>query len=49
MNLGKEMVDQNRIKIVYMNATMMKADDFSKPYDLADHKSFTKMIQGEAG
>ncbi len=49
MNLGKEMVDQNRVKIVHVNMPMMKADGFSKPYDPADHKSFAKMIQGEAG
>ncbi len=47
MNLGKEMVDKNRVKIVHVNAPMMKADGFSRPYDPADHKSFAKMIQKE--
>lgn len=49
MNLGKEMVDQHRVKIVHVNAPMMKADGISRPYDPADHKSFAKMILGEAG
>jgi hypothetical protein len=29
MNLGKEMVNKNRVKVVYSKAVDMQADDFS--------------------
>ena len=46
MNLGKEMVDQERIQVVYVKAAEMKADGFSKPFDPAEFKKFAKMVQG---
>jgi hypothetical protein len=49
MHLGKEMVDEGRIAVVYKSADLMEADGFSKPYDPAKHKPFAAMIQGEAG
>jgi ribosomal protein L7Ae-like RNA K-turn-binding protein len=49
MHLGKEMVDEGRIAVVYKSAEGMEADGFSKPYDPAKHKPFAAMIQGEAG
>jgi ribosomal protein L7Ae-like RNA K-turn-binding protein len=47
MHLGKEMVDEGRIVVVYKCAEGMEADGFSKPYDPAKHKPFAAMIQGE--
>jgi hypothetical protein len=46
MNLGKEMVDQERVHVVYIKAAEMKADGFSKPFDPAEFKKFAKMVQG---
>jgi hypothetical protein len=46
MNLGKEMVDQERVHVVYIKATEMKADGFSKPIDPAEFRKFAKMVQG---
>jgi hypothetical protein len=48
MNLGKEMVDENRIRVEYVKAAGMIADGFSKPYDPAEHKPFAAVVQGEA-
>jgi len=48
MHLGKEMVDEGRIVVVYKSAEGMEADGFSKPYDPAKHKPFAAMIQGES-
>jgi hypothetical protein len=49
MNLGREVVEENRASILHVKAEDMKADGFSKPYDPAEHKPFAVMIQGEAG
>jgi hypothetical protein len=46
MNLGKEMVDQERVHVVYIKAVEMKADGFSKPFDPAEFKKYAKMVQG---
>jgi hypothetical protein len=46
MNLGKEMVDQERVHVVYIKAAEMKADGFSKPFDPVEFKKFAKMVQG---
>jgi hypothetical protein len=46
MNLGKEIVDQGRVHVVYIKAAEMKADGFSKPYDPAEFKGFAKVVQG---
>jgi hypothetical protein len=46
MNLGKEMVDQERVHVVYIKAAEMKADGFSKPFDPAEFKKFARMVQG---
>lgn len=46
MNLEKEVVDQKRALILYARAETMKADGFSKPYDLAEYRIFADMIQG---
>jgi len=34
MHLGKDMVDEERIKVIYAKARDMQADGFSKPYEL---------------
>jgi hypothetical protein len=47
MNLGKEMVDEGRVKVIYKRAEEMEADDISKPYDPAKQKPFTKLMLGE--
>jgi len=46
MNLGKEMVDQERVHVVYIKAMEMRADGFSKPFDPAEFRKFAKMVQG---
>jgi hypothetical protein len=46
MNLGKEMVDEGRIIVVFKRAEEMEADGFLKPYDPSKHKPFSKMIMG---
>jgi hypothetical protein len=38
--LGKEMVDEDRVKVKHICAEEMEADGFSKPYDPAEHKKF---------
>jgi hypothetical protein len=45
MNLGKEMVDEGRAKVVYVRAEDMKADGFSKPLDPSGHCRFVKMMK----
>jgi hypothetical protein len=45
MNLGKEMVDEGRAKVVYVRAEDMKADGFSKPLDPSGHCRFVEMIK----
>ena len=47
MNLGKEAVDEGRLQVVYKSAEGMEADGFSKPYDLAKHIPFARLIQVE--
>jgi hypothetical protein len=47
MHLAKEMVDQRRVEIKYLNAEAMIADGFSKPYDPVEHEPFARKIQGE--
>jgi hypothetical protein len=47
MHLGKEMVDEGRVKVIYKRAEEMEADGFSKPYDPAKQKPFTKLMLGE--
>jgi hypothetical protein len=47
MNLGKEMVDEARAKVIYFKARDMQADGFSKLYDLVKHKPFPRLILGE--
>ncbi len=37
MNLGKEMVDEKRVRVEYVKAAGMIADGFSKPYDPVEH------------
>jgi hypothetical protein len=46
MNLGKEMVDEGWIIVVFKRAEEMEADGFSKPYDPSKHKPILKMIMG---
>jgi hypothetical protein len=45
MNLGKEMVDEGRIKVIYVQAEGMKADGLSKPLDPSGHCKFVQMMQ----
>jgi hypothetical protein len=45
MNLGKEMVDEGRVKVVYVQAEEMKADGFSKPLDPSGHCKFVPLMQ----
>jgi hypothetical protein len=45
MNLGKEMIDEGRVKVVYVKAEDMKADGFSKPLDPSGHHRFVEMIE----
>jgi len=47
MHLGKEMVDEGRVKVIYKRAEDMDADGFSKLYDSAKQKPFTKLMLGE--
>jgi hypothetical protein len=46
MNLGKEVADEGRLKVVYQSAEGMEADGFSKPYDPAKQIPFARLIQG---
>jgi hypothetical protein len=45
MNLGKEMVDEGRVKVVYVKAEEMKADGFSKLLDPSGHDKFLALMQ----
>jgi hypothetical protein len=47
MNLGKEVVNEGRLKVVYQSAEGIEADSFSKPYDPAKRAPFAALIQGE--
>jgi hypothetical protein len=42
MHLGKELVDEGRIKVIYVKASKMQADAFSKPYEPAKQESFSR-------
>jgi hypothetical protein len=46
MHLGKEMVDEKRLKVVYKKGDDMLADGFSKPYDPVKHKPFAIELMG---
>jgi hypothetical protein len=46
MHLGKEMVDEKRLKVVYKKGEEMLADGFSKPYDPVKHKPFAVELMG---
>ncbi len=47
MHLGKVMVDEKRIKVIYKNAEGMLADGFSKVYDPVKQAPFAELILGE--
>jgi len=53
MNLGKEMVDEDRVKVKHICTEAMEADGFSKLYDPAEHKKFVvklvRCINGDNG
>jgi len=46
MHLGKEMVDEKLLKVVYKKGDEMLADGFSKPYDPVKHKPFAIEFMG---
>jgi len=46
MFLGKEMVDEGRLRVIYKKEEEMEADGFIKPYDLAKHKPFAIQLLG---
>jgi hypothetical protein len=46
MHLGKEMVDEKCLKVVYKKGDEMLVDGFSKPYDPAKHKPFDVELMG---
>jgi len=46
MFLGKEMVDEGRLRVIYKRGEEMEADGFSKPYDPAKHKPFATQLLG---
>ncbi len=45
MNLGKEMIDEKRVKVEYVMAEEMKADGFSKPLDPSSHNKFMELLE----
>jgi hypothetical protein len=45
MNLGKEMIDEKRVKVEYVMAEEMKADGFSKPLDPSGHNKFVALLE----
>jgi hypothetical protein len=48
MNLGKEMVDKERVLVEYKVEKDMVADGFSKPYDPVKHRVFMeRILQGD--
>jgi len=49
MHLGKEMVDEGRVRVIYKRADDMEADGFLKPYDPVKQKPFTKLMLGDKG
>jgi hypothetical protein len=44
MNLGREVVDENRALVEYVKAEDMKADGFSKPLDPSGHGKFMPLL-----
>jgi hypothetical protein len=44
MNLGREVVDENRALVEYVKAEDMKADGFSKPLDPSGHGKFMQLL-----
>jgi hypothetical protein len=44
MNLGREMVEENRVMAEYKKAEEMRADGFSKPLDPSDHHQFMCLL-----
>jgi hypothetical protein len=44
MNLGKEMVDEGRVKVQYVKSEDMKADGFSEPLDPSGHHQFVELM-----
>jgi hypothetical protein len=46
MHLGKEMVDEKHLKVVYKKGDEMLADGFSKPYDPVKYKPFAIELMG---
>jgi hypothetical protein len=47
INLGREMVEEDRVKVVYLKGAEMIAYVFSKPYDPSEHKVIARLIHGE--
>jgi hypothetical protein len=48
MHLGKEMVDEKRVLVLYKAEKDMVADGFSKPYDPVKHRVFMeRILQGD--
>jgi len=47
MHLGKEMVDEERINVIYSKARDMQVDGFSKPYEPAKQGPFSTLILGK--
>jgi hypothetical protein len=47
MHLGKKMVDEKRIEVIYKRAEGMLADGLSKVYDPVKHAPFAELILGE--
>ena len=46
MHLGKEMVNEGRIRVIYKKGEEMLADGMSKPYDPVKHKPFALELLG---
>jgi hypothetical protein len=44
MNLGKEMVDESRVRLEYVKAEEMNADRLSKPLDPSIHSKFMQLL-----
>jgi phosphoribosylformimino-5-aminoimidazole carboxamide ribonucleotide (ProFAR) isomerase len=46
MHLGKEMVEEGRIRVIYKKGEEMLVDGMSKPYDPVKHKPFALELLG---
>jgi hypothetical protein len=44
MNLGREMVNEERVVVTHISGENMIADGFSKPYDPAEHRKFKGIL-----